>query len=135
MLGEKKQKTIAYAFMDGCLRSITILNTYESSSPFDLYRQSCNSRRRVDSCGFQIKSVDGKIANEILFFLKVFDNLTENDIDQDSSSQIQFNICVKKDTLTFKFFRKLLLALGCHFKGTCSRVNVLSCSRFPSGCV
>lgn len=50
--------------------------------------------------------MDGKIANEILSFRKVFDNLTENDIDQDSSSQIQFNICVKKDSQTFKFFRK-----------------------------
>lgn len=28
-----KKNPMAYAFMDGCLRSITILNTYESSSP------------------------------------------------------------------------------------------------------
>lgn len=39
---------------------------------FHLYRQSCNSTRWVDSCGFHIQSVDGKMANEIFFFLKGF---------------------------------------------------------------
>lgn len=40
---------------------------WEQLHSFELYGQSCNSRRRVDSCRSHIQSVDRKIANEIFF--------------------------------------------------------------------